>query len=168
MAMMVDQDQVLGAYFLEPGQGELRHSGRTRTRFLATGGTTGGAFALIDETACRGEIVPLHRHAADIEALYVIEGELSVLLECLPCRTATAGAFAHFALGAVHGFRVESETARYLLFTTPHHGEFYRAISKASGETEDPGASIGDETIMTACRDYDVEFIGPFPGAATP
>lgn len=163
MAMMVDQDQALGAYFLKPGRAELRHSGRTRTHFLATGGTTGGAFALIDETARCGETVPLHRHPADVESLYVIEGVLSVFLERSPCRMAAAGAFAHFAPGAVHGFRVESDTAHYLLFTTPRHGEFYRAISKAPGETDDPDVPIDDETIMTACRDYDVEFIGPFP-----
>ncbi len=163
MAMMVDQDQALGAYVLEPGEGELRHSARTRTRFLATGGTTGGAFALIDETARCGETVPLHRHPADIESLYVIEGVLSVFLERSPCRMATAGAFAHFAHGAVHGFRVESDTAHYLLFTTPRHGEFYRAISRAPDDSKEPDAPIDDETIMTACRDYDVEFIGSFP-----
>lgn len=91
MAMMLDQDQALGAYFLEPGRAELRHSGRTRTHFLATGGTTGGAFALIDETARCGETVPLHRHPADVESLYVIEGVLSVFLERSPCRMAAAG-----------------------------------------------------------------------------
>ncbi len=164
MAMMVDQDQVVGAYFLEPGRAELRVSGETRTWFLATGGTAGGAFALIDETAQRGETVPLHRHAGDIESLYVLEGELSVFLERPPCRTAAAGAFAHFAPGAIHGFRVESETARYLLLTTPRHGEFYKAISRASEDADTP---IDEETIMTACRDYDVEFIGPFPERAS-
>ena len=30
------------------------------------------------------------------------------------------------------GFRVESETARYLILTTPRHGEFYRAITLPS------------------------------------
>ncbi|MCZ4262242.1 hypothetical protein O4G76_15480 [Limimaricola sp. G21655-S1] len=167
MAMLMDQDQILDAYFLKSGMGELRHSGKTRTHFLASGGTTGGAFALIDETARRGETVPLHRHAADIESLYVIEGELSIFLECLPCRSDTAGAFAHFALGAIHGFRVESETARFLLLTTPHHGEFYRAISRVPNEAEDPDEPMDQAVIMAACRDYDVEFVGPFPAAAT-
>lgn len=164
MSMTAAGDQATGAYFLEPSEAELRCSGATRTFFLATGDTTGGAFALIDETAQQGEAVPLHRHLADIEALYVIEGELSVYLDRLPCHRAGPGAFAHFAPGIVHGFRVESETARYLLMTTPHHGEFYRAISRTPrSEDEGPDQPLGDDTIMAACQTYGVEFIGPFP-----
>ena len=160
------EDHATDAYFLKPGEAELRCSGETRTFFLATGDTTHGAFALIDETAQYGETVPLHRHSADIEALYVIEGDLSVYLDRLPCHRAGPGAFAHFAPGAVHGFRVESETARYLLVTTPHHGAFYRAISRPPlGEGEGPDQPIDDDTIMAACRTYGVEFIGPFPTA---
>ncbi|SDF31724.1 cupin domain-containing protein [Limimaricola pyoseonensis] len=166
MSMTAAEDQATGAYFLEPGEAELRCSGATRTFFLATGDTTGGAFALIDETARQGETVPLHRHSVDHEALYVIEGELSVCLDKLPCHRAGPGAFAHFAQGVVHGFRVESETARYLLITTPHHGEFYRAISRTPrGEGKGPGQPLDDDTIMAACRTYGVEFIGPFPMA---
>ena len=41
---------------------------------------------------------------------------------------APAGTFAHLPGGTVHGFRIESETARYLIRTTPRHGRFYRAI----------------------------------------
>jgi hypothetical protein len=51
---------------------------------------------------------------------------------------APAGSFAHIPrAGKFMGFRVESETARYLILTTPRHGEFYRAItlpSRAGGQ----------------------------------
>lgn len=166
--MSVTAEEIYGTYpyFLEPGAAELRRSGETRTHFLATGGMTGGAYAMIDETASRGETVPLHRHAEDVESLYVIEGELSVYIDALPCHIAGPGAFAHFAPGTVHGFRVESETARYLLLTTPRHGEFYRAISRPPrGPGEGPDEPVDEATVMRACRDYAVEFIAPFPEA---
>jgi hypothetical protein len=49
-----------------------------------------------------------------------------------PGARASAGSFAHILGGIVHGFRVDSETARYLVLTTPRHGAFYRAITLAS------------------------------------
>ncbi len=118
-----------GAYVFEPGGAELRWMGETSTYFLATGEATGGAFCLVDEQASRGESVPLHRHPDDMESFYVLEGELTLFIDGQPGVRAAAGSFAHLPGGTVHGFRVESETARYLILTTPRHGEFYRAIT---------------------------------------
>ena len=153
-----------GAVFRGPGEAELRWSGNTRTYFLATGEDTDGAFCLVEEVASRGETVPLHRHPRDLESIYVTEGELVVFLDGAPGQTASAGAFTCIPAGATHGFRVISEAARYLLFTSPHHGEFYRAISLPSSPLgEKPDQSMDDETIMDACRAYDIEYIGPLP-----
>jgi hypothetical protein len=55
-------------YVRRPAEAEVRWLGETSTAFLATGGSTGGAFALVDERAPRGESVPLHRHHDDMEA----------------------------------------------------------------------------------------------------
>lgn len=115
------------AYVSRPGDSELRWFGKTSTHFLATGGQTGGEFALVDERAHRGDRVPLHRHADDVESFYVVEGEVSFFLGDQPGVRSEAGAFVHLPAGAIHGFRVESETARYLILTTARHGEFYRA-----------------------------------------
>ena len=93
------------------------------------GEQTGGAFALVDEQAKRGESVPLHLHRDDMESFYVVEGEITLFIGDQPGVRAEAGSFAHTTGGTVHGFRIESETARYLIFTTPRHGEFYRAIT---------------------------------------
>ncbi|TCD14925.1 cupin domain-containing protein [Oricola cellulosilytica] len=165
----VARDEVVPrGYFRGPGEAELRWSGETRTHFLATGETTGGAFCLIDETARRGETVPLHRHPRDLESIYVVDGELSLFLNHAPARRAAAGAFAHFPAGSIHGFRVESGTARYLLYTTPHHGEFYRAISRPPGPGGTPATEpIDDAMIDEACRRFDIELIGPLPDAET-
>lgn len=145
-------------YVHQPGEAELRWMGETSTYFLATGEQTGGALALVDEQAVRGEAVPLHVHRGDIESFYVLEGEVAFYLgEQAPVR-AGAGAFVHVPAGAVHGFRIESERARYLILTTARHGDFYRAISMPSR-----GEPVTGEQIGAAAREYGIEFVGPLP-----
>ena len=153
-----------GAYVYLPQEGELRWMGETSTYFLATGEQTGGAFALVDEQAKRGESVPLHRHLDDMESFYVLEGEITLYVGDQPGVRATAGSFAHLPGGTVHGFRVESETARYLILTTPRHGEFYRAITLPSQPGGSPPfESVDGSQIKQASKQYGVEFVAPLP-----
>jgi len=138
--------------------------GRTSTHFLATGEQTGGAFSLVDEQAGRGESVPLHVHRDDMESFYVLEGELTLYLGDQPGTRAAAGSFAHIPGGTVHGFRIESEKARYLILMTPRHGEFYRAITLASRPGGlPPFESIEGSQIKQAGKKYGIEFVGPLP-----
>lgn len=155
-----------GAYLHRPGEPELRWLGETRTSFLATGERTGDAFALVDEQARRGESVPLHRHADDMESFYVLAGEITFYIGDAPGIRAGAGAFAHVPGGVVHGFRIESETARYLILTTPRHGEFYRAITLPSQPGGAPPLeSVDGARIRQACEEYGIEFVAPLPDA---
>ncbi len=148
------------AYVVQPGEGELRWLGETSTYFLATGELSGGELALVDERAMRGESVPLHRHAADLEAFYVLEGEVSFFLGDRPGVSGGAGTFVHVPAGEVHGFRIESGDARYLILTTPQHGEFYRAIT-----TAERGEQVTGSQIKAASRRYGIEFVAPLPDA---
>jgi quercetin dioxygenase-like cupin family protein len=139
--------------------------GETSTYFLATGEQTGEAFTLVDERAKRGVSVPLHLHRDDMESFYVVEGEITLYIGDEPGVLARAGSFAHLPGGTVHGFRVESKEARYLILTTPRHGEFYRAITLPSREGGlPPLESIDDSQIGQAAEEYGVEFVGPLPG----
>jgi hypothetical protein len=64
----------------------------------------------------------------------------------------------------VHGFRVESATARYLILTTPRHGQFYRAITLPSRPGGlPPVESIEGPQVHEAAEAYGVEFVGPLP-----
>lgn len=132
--------------------------GETSTRFLATGALTTGAFGLVDEQAKRGESVPLHKHDGDVESFFVLEGDVTYYLGDQAGRRVSAGAFVHVPAGTVHGFRVVSERARYLILTTPRHAEFYRAITAPTR-----GAPIEDGAIARACAEYGIEFVGPLP-----
>lgn len=148
---------VTKAYTFPPGGSELRWMGDTATHFLATGALTSGIFALVEERSVFGVSVPLHKHD-DVESFYVLEGEVSFFLGDKPGMRAGAGTFVHIPGGTIHGFRIESDMARYLILTTPHHAEFYRAISLPT-----PQAVIENAVIEKACEQYSVELIGPLP-----
>ena len=101
-----------------------------------------------------------------MESFYVVEGEMTLFDGDQPGVRVGSGAFAHVPGGTVHGFRVESESVRYLILTTPRHGEFDRAITAAS----QPGGllsheSIDGEQIQRACQEFGIEFVGPLPDA---
>jgi len=146
------------AYIFQPNESELRWMGKTSTNFLATGALTNGAFGLVEERSIRGVSVPLHKHDKDVESFYILEGEITFFLNNEPKVRAIAGAFVHIPKGTVHGFRIESETVRYLIFTTSQHAEFYKAISLPLFE-----ANSNDEVIEKACQKFNIEFIGPLP-----
>ncbi len=151
-------------YLLLPETAELRWMGEASTYFLADGERTGGAFALVDETGKRGDSVPLHRHDEDMESFYVLDGEVRLFIGDAPGVRAGAGSFAHVPGGTVHGFRIESETARYLILTTPQHGEFYRAITlPAQPDGSPPAEPIQGAQIKQASQKYKIEFVGPLP-----
>jgi quercetin dioxygenase-like cupin family protein len=151
-------DKNTKAYIYQSGESELRWMGKTSTNFLATGALTGGAFALVEENSIHGISVPLHKHDNDVESFYILEGEVTFFLDSKPGVRAMKGAFVHIPQGTVHGFRVESDTVRYLILTTPHHAEFYRAITLPSTE-----GIIDDAVIGKACKKYGIEFLGPLP-----
>lgn len=151
-------------YMHQAGDVDPRWTGETLAYFLATGASTGGAFCLTDEQAKRGDTVPMHRHPDDMESFYVLDGEIMYFIEGQPGLLARRGAFVHVPGGTVHGFRIESATARYLILTTPRHGEFYRAISLPSRAGKLPPLEpiLGD-AIKSACAAFGVEFVGPLP-----
>ncbi len=153
-----------GAYLGGAADSEVRWMGQTATLFLATGATTNGQFCLVEETAKRGEAVPLHRHADDVESFYVLEGQITFYIDAAPGLTVGAGAFLHVPAGTVHGFRIASDNTRYLILTTPRHGEFYRAISIPAGSDGLPATYEVDwDRIMAISEQFDIELIGELP-----
>ena len=153
-------------YALGSGEGEARWGvDGALTTVKATGEQTGGRLAVIEDVAPRGEGTPLHAHREDDETFYVLDGELTFWLgDAAPVR-GVAGSFVHVPGGVAHAFRVDSETARYLIVTTPRHGDFYRAISEPAPERILPRAAPMDmEKVEAACAAYGVELLGPPPG----
>jgi len=154
-------------YALSAQQGEAFWGFGSLWTIKASAEQTGGRFSLIEELAPGGEGTPLHVHRQDDETFYVLEGELTFYLgddEPIP---ASAGSFVHIPGGVIHAFKVDSETARYLIITTPQHERFYRAAfgDPAQSRTIPPEGPLDMERIEAAAQEYGVEVIGPPPGA---
>jgi quercetin dioxygenase-like cupin family protein len=151
---------------LGPAEGEALWFGRTLTMVKAAAEQTAGAYSMIEDIALKGEGTPLHRHREDDEAFYVLEGEMTFYLGNDEPSRASVGSFVHIPGGTVHAFRVDSETARYLIITTPQHERFYRALTEpAQTRNIPPENPINMEKIGAACAAYGVEGVGPAPEA---
>lgn len=152
-------------YLLGPGEGEARWGvDGALTAVKATGPQTVGRLAVIEDLARQGGGTPVHRHREDEESFYVLEGEMTFWLGDDAPMHAVPGTFVHIPGGVAHAFRVDSETARYLIVTTPRHGAFYHAISSPAQERLLPPPSAMDmDRVEAACATYGVEILGPPP-----
>ncbi len=105
----------------------------TLARIKLDGRQTGGRFALWENVLPRGAAPPLHTHPQD-ETFYILEGELTAwLVEAESAgdqgdppgwvkthgRRCVAGNVVFAPGGTPHTFRVESDTARLLVISTP-------------------------------------------------
>src|SRR3974390_1239410 len=89
----------------------------TLARVLLDGEQTGERFAVIEILLPKGASPPMHSHPQD-ETFYILDGEVSVWLADEP-RRCRAGAIAFAPGGSPHSFRVESDTAKMLVISTP-------------------------------------------------
>ena len=86
---------------------------------LRVGGEqTGGAFALVDHLARRGNASPVHVHDRDDETFFVLDGELRVS-SGEEEHTAGPGTVAVLPRCVSHAYVVTSATARFLTLHTP-------------------------------------------------
>lgn len=100
-----------------PGEGEQLWFVGTLATIKVPGEAVGGRYALIEFVFPRGASPPLHTHPQD-ESYIVLEGRLTVQggdqrFELEPGATFAA------PMGVAHTFRVDSETARVLVLSTP-------------------------------------------------
>ncbi|WP_320779859.1 cupin domain-containing protein [Streptomyces sp. CRN 30] len=148
-----------GGFLVAPGRsrgGERRFLGAP-LRMLVEGGDTEGAFAAVEVVHERDFSSPLHVHRNDDEALYVLDGELSVV--CGKERwTAGPGAFVHLPRAVPHGLKVVSGSARLLAFCVPAGFEHF---------TQDVAdLRLGEETarqLAGIAARYGIDILGPFP-----
>lgn len=86
---------------------------------LVTAGQSGGALGVSLVTQPPGVATPLHRHTAEAEALFVLEGEISYRAGDEVHELAD-GSFLFLPQGLPHAFRIRGERpARFLALTVP-------------------------------------------------
>ena len=91
-----------------------------------SGEQTGGAFALADHLARRGNASPVHVHDRDDETFFVLDGELRVILGEEEY-AAGAGTVAVLPRRLRHAYVVTSATARFLTLHSPAGFEQFAA-----------------------------------------
>lgn len=85
-------------------------------RFLATGAETGGKYATLEVTVSPGGGPPPHIDRREVEAFYVLEGEVAFFINGERLLT-PAGTFANMPIGSLLTFRTESDRPAKMLVT---------------------------------------------------
>jgi quercetin dioxygenase-like cupin family protein len=147
----------------------------TLARIKLDGAQTQGRFALIEFVAPRGAAPPLHSHPQD-ETFYVVDGNVTAWVVDDPgrdwvgeCATACSpGDVVSAPAGTAHSFRVESDTARMIILSTPAGIEDYiRAVAEPAQWPWLPppaaGPRVPPERLAAVERELDVVRHGPPP-----
>jgi uncharacterized RmlC-like cupin family protein len=153
-------------YHLQAGEGPaLRHLGGLLT-FKATSEQTAGSLWAKEALGGRGYASPMHRHTREDEALYVLDGELSVYVGQDVIRAAT-GSFLWAPRDVPHAFCVESDTARFLVVSAPGgFDRFFFATGESTDDRTVPPGLDGPpdvDALARALADMGVELTGPPP-----
>jgi quercetin dioxygenase-like cupin family protein len=150
------------------GEGEhLRFWGGGLLTMKATAEETGGAFLLFEDFLSQGKTTPLHLHADEDEALYLLEGEVLVHIDGEDHAVGPRG-LAFAPRGVPHAFMVTSPTARLLTLLTPGGAEgFYRGASEPAGADLGPSGPVDFARVReSAERSGGMQVLGPPPFAA--
>lgn len=150
-------------YVLSEGEGEAIWYVNNRATIKATAAQTGGAFSLVEMQVAPNHPIPLHIHHGEDEALWVLEGQLTVQAGD---RTYTAGpgSFIFGMKDVPHTFRVESSTgARLLVLMVPGGGEGF--FVEAGRPAESDGLPQPQQPDLARLQEmmekYHQEVVGP-------
>ena len=149
------------------GEGEhLRFWGGGVLTVKASAEETDGAFLLFEDRMAQGKVTPLHAHANEDEALYVLDGEILVHIDGSDHVVGPRGV-AIAPRGVPHAFLVTSQTARVLTLQTPGTAEaFYRGASEPASADTDPSGPVDFGRVREAAdRSGGMQYLGPPPFA---
>lgn len=109
----------MGAFAIQPGQGEMLSVVGDGVRILADAHATGGKLVVFETLTQPGIGPPLHRHSIDDEYFYVLEGHVRFIVDGQEFRI-SAGGFAHAPKGSIHTFaNCGTSPSRMLVICTP-------------------------------------------------
>lgn len=130
--------------------------------FKVRGEQTNGVLTALENVIAPGDGPPLHVHANEDEAWYILEGELRFRLDA-EMASAPAGSFVFVPRGTPHCFQSVGETpARILVLFTPSGMErFFDRFAELPPGAVDPSA------FRTIGAEVDMEVIGPPLGATS-
>lgn len=128
----------------------------------ATGEQTGGTFSLVEALCPPGYATPLHIHYLEDEALYVLEGQLSVTTGGATT-LAAAGSFVYQPRGIAHGFRVDGDQAARMLCQAVPAGVDHGPPDRNTQPSLLGPAALELETLADLAAHYRIDVLGPLP-----
>ena len=134
-------------------------------RVLVDGEASGGEIAIVEISARRGDMPPLHVHRREDEVFYMLEGRVSLQLADSSLEIGP-GQAAFAPRDVPHVYRVESETARWLAIATPAGFDaFVREVGEPAPEDVLPpeGRAHDPARIAEISARHGIELLGP-PG----
>jgi mannose-6-phosphate isomerase-like protein (cupin superfamily) len=150
------------AIVLQPGEGKVVSVLGDRYTYKAVGEQTGGAYGLVETSVpASSSGPPPHVHGGEDEALYVLEGEVTVLIGDRTL-TARAGSFAFVPRGMVHTFsNPGSQAAKLLVIISP--AGFERAFEEMAEVAPSADQPPDMDRLMAIAEKYNLEIPGPPP-----
>ncbi len=136
-------------------------------RFLATGETTNGKYAIWESIVPPGGGPPPHVHSREEEGLYILEGEITLQAGDKQI-TATAGMFVNIPIGLPHSFKnISSKTAKMMIMVAPAGLEnmfFELGVPLPDASTAAlPPTQEEIAKLLTIAPKYGVEILLPHP-----
>jgi quercetin dioxygenase-like cupin family protein len=127
------------------------------------GSATGGRLAILEHHGERGHGSPVHRHLADDETFFVLDGELRVEVDG-QAQAAGPGTVAFLPRRLPHGFAVTSPQVRYVTVHQPAgFDDFVREVGSPAGSVDVPPDEVPPDPALLAeiARRHDIEILGP-------
>lgn len=134
---------------LGPGEGERRQARGSVMDFKALAATTGGRFSLMERSLPPGgRMPPAHRHAGCTEAFFVLEGDVTFVLDGTD-HVRGPGNFVLVPDGAAHTFgNQRPHLARVLVLHAPAMDGYFTELELLWSGAEPP--SPEDERALMA------------------
>jgi len=146
------------------GEGDHFHFLNTVYTAKVNSEQTDGAITAMEFLAPRNFAPPFHRHDAEDELFYLIDGE--IWFSCGDFEAVhSTGAVVWLPRGLPHTFQVRSETARVFQVSTP--ARFERLVATLGRSTGQPMLPEPEEIdpghVAEVCRQFGIEVLGPPP-----
>lgn len=147
----------------EPGEGE-RIWFLDNLLIVKASGATGSAFGVLESRLPANSHTPFHRHDAEDEAFYVLEGTLTIYLGAGRTIDTGPGSYVHLPCGTAHGFRTKTAVRMLVVCGTQGFIEMTREAGEQAPRNELPPPAEPDfARLETACARNAITILGPLP-----
>ena len=156
-------DPASRGFVVRPGEGEAVWSLGGHFSTILPGDATEGRLALVEARAWQSTEPPLHVHHREHEAWYVLEGQMTLRVGD-DTLTAPAGSFAFAPRGVPHGFTVDVEPTRVLVFAMPAGFEAFATELGVPADSTSPPADLevpAPDVLGPVAERFGIEVVGP-------